>query len=138
MESWRRALACLPAENMSPSEQKQKEQYTAALEEAESVSNSKPRAVYFKAGEKDLPWDRAAAMKEDLQRRGENGDTSAFASSAWVILGAHAVCDAVVLHIYIDLTQFQRTSRRAWWPCEVSRRSPLQAHRVSPRWEVLR
>ncbi|EIN10949.1 hypothetical protein PUNSTDRAFT_133010 [Punctularia strigosozonata HHB-11173 SS5] len=89
IESWRRALASLPAENLSPSEQKQKEQYTAALKEAESFSNSTPRAVYFKAGGKDLPWDRAAAMKEDLRRRGENGDTSAFASSAWVILGAH-------------------------------------------------
>ncbi|EIN06649.1 hypothetical protein PUNSTDRAFT_127343 [Punctularia strigosozonata HHB-11173 SS5] len=88
--SWERALACLPTQGLSLVERKQKEQYTAGLRAAEAYAKAKLEPI--RAGPLQfgaMPWDRAAELKVELQKRAENGDASANRSSAWVICGAY-------------------------------------------------
>ncbi|KAH9891072.1 hypothetical protein C8Q73DRAFT_734877 [Cubamyces lactineus] len=81
---WKRALAVLPVENLSATEQKQKEQYTADLKIAiarqAASDRHKPAQVIVK--DADSPWNRAVPILQSLPTPPD------WSSSAWIILSA--------------------------------------------------
>lgn len=69
VEYWKKAIAALPAENLTAPERRQKEQYTmemkAALERAALMD--KNFIVMGPEYTGRLPWDRVKAMEADMQ-----------------------------------------------------------------------
>jgi hypothetical protein len=73
-EAWRRALAALPTEKLSPAEKKQRDQYSselavakAKLEVIEANSTQSEGLTIIRSWEKQkLPWERAIAILPDL------------------------------------------------------------------------
>ncbi|KAG1883857.1 hypothetical protein F4604DRAFT_1952768 [Suillus subluteus] len=86
-EAWQKALDALPKTNLSPAEQRQKDQYTAGLDAAQTRGKAPrdPRFVRFKAGDGNLPWQIATGMLPELRQAGP----AKFSSSAWVISSAY-------------------------------------------------
>ncbi|KAF9791984.1 hypothetical protein BJ322DRAFT_1215294 [Thelephora terrestris] len=90
-EAWRRALAALPTEKLSPAEKKQRDQYSselavakAKLEEIEANSTQSEGLTIIRSWEKQkLPWERAIAILPDLAA------SLTWSSSAWVIERAY-------------------------------------------------
>ena len=74
IDAWKRALAALPGEKLTPAEQKQRDQYSSELASAEAKSedlkaNPKPPEgirVYHSWQKEKMPWERAIAMLPDL------------------------------------------------------------------------
>ncbi|EJU05450.1 hypothetical protein DACRYDRAFT_103935 [Dacryopinax primogenitus] len=94
IESWEKAISCLPNENRSPAEEKQAKEYEDMLAKArralESVENhaknlGKDNVVNNSEGGK-MPWERATRFIEEVIAQG--GEDGQF-SSAWQILGAY-------------------------------------------------
>lgn len=83
--AWQKALDALPKSQLSPAEQKQKEQYGACLKAANVRRNQRivPLSVSEKAGR--FPWQIATDMLPELRRAGH----AKVSSSAWVIALAY-------------------------------------------------
>ncbi|KAG1770956.1 hypothetical protein EDD22DRAFT_976982 [Suillus occidentalis] len=83
--AWQKALDALPKTQLSPAEQKQKDQYTAALKAANGRRHQRivPLSVNEKAGK--FPWQIATDMLPGLRRAGH----AKISSSAWVIALAY-------------------------------------------------
>ncbi|KAI0757372.1 hypothetical protein C8Q80DRAFT_1282310 [Daedaleopsis nitida] len=85
VKSWQRAIAALPVENLTPTEEKLRTQYQeefAAAKATVADLTSNPRVVRGNVAATDtqqLPWNVALRLMPDLQR------TNTIASSAWVI-----------------------------------------------------
>ncbi|TDL21882.1 hypothetical protein BD410DRAFT_771211 [Rickenella mellea] len=92
VSAWKSALGSLPAQNLSSSELKQKDQYATALANAENVVREREGRVAQTlnyrdgtgAGRDKLPWVRAEKMLPELRLMGREG----FNSCAWVIVPA--------------------------------------------------
>ncbi|KAH9846628.1 hypothetical protein C2E23DRAFT_890715 [Lenzites betulinus] len=88
--SWKRAIAVLPVEHMTPAEQKQKDQYATELKGATARLERRAREipatdyVSTRAKSEHLPWDRAKEIIRDM------GPNKTWNSSAWAIAHAHA------------------------------------------------
>ncbi|TCD68815.1 hypothetical protein EIP91_009682 [Steccherinum ochraceum] len=86
IESWKKAIGCLPKENQTPAEMKQKEQYQSELATVERKlnrsENTRPQPTVVRQSEA-VPWKRAAAMVAELRSR-----PGQLTSSAFVILEA--------------------------------------------------
>ncbi|KAJ8488725.1 hypothetical protein ONZ51_g3369 [Trametes cubensis] len=80
---WKRALAVLPVENLTPAEQKQKEHYTAELKTAlaRKAASERHQPVQVIVKDADSPWNRAVPIIQSLPTPGWN-------SSAWIIVSA--------------------------------------------------
>ncbi|KAI0336225.1 hypothetical protein GY45DRAFT_1430362 [Cubamyces sp. BRFM 1775] len=80
---WKRALAVLPVENLSPAEQKQKEHYAAELKTAiaRRAASDRHKFTQVIVKDEDSPWNRAVPIINGLPTPGWN-------SSAWIIVSA--------------------------------------------------
>lgn len=89
-EAWQKALDALPKANLSPAEQRQKDQYSTCLNAAQARGKALEArelrlAPVSMADDGNLPWQIARAMLPELQQAGPKK----FTSSAWVILHAY-------------------------------------------------
>ncbi|KAG2126940.1 hypothetical protein DEU56DRAFT_821582 [Suillus clintonianus] len=86
-EAWQKALNALPKTNLSPAEQRQKDQYTAGMNAAQARSKvpRDPPLAHFKADNGKLPWQVATEMLPELRQ----GGLEKVSSSAWVIAYAY-------------------------------------------------
>ncbi|KAG2143156.1 hypothetical protein BD769DRAFT_1037172 [Suillus cothurnatus] len=86
-EAWQKALDALPKTNLTPAEQRQKDQYSAGLDAARTRGKAPrdPRLLRFKAGDGNLPWQIAKGMLPELRQ----GGPEKYSSSAWVISYAY-------------------------------------------------
>ncbi|TDL24542.1 hypothetical protein BD410DRAFT_838064 [Rickenella mellea] len=92
VDAWKRALSALPMEDRTPSDDKQKEQYSSGLAKAENfvrenfgrVADTYNIDDAFGAGRNKLPWVRAENMLSQLREKGPQG----LDSCAWVIAPA--------------------------------------------------
>lgn len=64
VDAWQKALDALPKENLTPSELKQRSQYTASLKAAK-----RPRVIRLGGNAGIAPWECAKAMKPELLQR---------------------------------------------------------------------
>ena len=77
VNSWKRAIAALPVENLTAAEKKQRQNYTAELAAAQAKlvdleANPKEPENIIKTNAADrLPWNRAAALIPGLQASGQ-------------------------------------------------------------------
>ncbi|KAI1798214.1 hypothetical protein LXA43DRAFT_1107045 [Ganoderma leucocontextum] len=89
VRAWKRAIAVLPVENLTPAQKKQRDNYTAELaalqaKVADLDANPKPPKNFTATGTpENLPWNRAMALIPGLQA------TRQWNSSAWVITKAY-------------------------------------------------
>ncbi|KII91505.1 hypothetical protein PLICRDRAFT_51648 [Plicaturopsis crispa FD-325 SS-3] len=87
-KSWQKALDCLPSDNLSPGELRQKEEFTAGLRSAQArgaaFDAQEFKGVVLTGEQGSHPWDVAKTMRPELERLGGQS----FVSSAWVILEA--------------------------------------------------
>ena len=73
IRAWKRAIAVLPVEDLTPAQKKQKDNYTAELAAAQAKleglrANPKPLRNFTATGTwESLPWSRAAALIPGLQ-----------------------------------------------------------------------
>lgn len=86
-EAWQKALDALPKTNLSPAEQRQKDQYSAGLNAAQTRGKTSKYRCSFPVNLDDgnLPWQIATKMLPELQKAG----LEKFSSSAWVISYAY-------------------------------------------------
>ncbi|KAG1893485.1 uncharacterized protein F5891DRAFT_1282054 [Suillus fuscotomentosus] len=89
-EAWQKALDALPKTNLSPAEQRQKDQYGAGLNAAQTPQTrgktSKNRCIAsVNLDDGNLPWKIATEMLPELRKAG----LDQFSSSAWVISYAY-------------------------------------------------
>ncbi|KIK36702.1 hypothetical protein CY34DRAFT_55520, partial [Suillus luteus UH-Slu-Lm8-n1] len=87
-EAWQKALDALPKTNLSPAEQRQKDQYSASLDAAQmrgKVQEDPHHLTLFQASDGKLPWQIATEMLPELRKAGP----AKFSSSAWVISAAY-------------------------------------------------
>lgn len=87
VEAWQKALDALPKTNLSPAEQRQKDQYGASLNAAQMRGKVQedPHLALFQASDGKLPWQIATEMLPELRKAGP----AKFSSSAWVISSAY-------------------------------------------------
>ncbi|KAG1733916.1 uncharacterized protein EDB91DRAFT_1148001 [Suillus paluster] len=86
-EAWQKALDALPKDNLTPAEQRQKDQYTVDLNAAQArikVVSELPLAR-FRASDGKLPWQVATEMLPEMRKAG----LKKVSSSAWVIAYAY-------------------------------------------------
>ena len=113
-ECWRQALATFPSENLTPTEQQQKQHCEYELETALNRVSLAEEAKLVPMGREFLgmmPWDRVKAMEAELQA-GLPGSAKSSVSrhtrtllsypdsrltQAWVMLRASKVCKTVDL-----------------------------------------
>ncbi|KAG2059298.1 hypothetical protein BDR06DRAFT_987265 [Suillus hirtellus] len=86
-EAWQKALDALPKADLSPAEQRQKDQYSAGLDAAKTrgKTTESPFVSRFKAEDANLPWKIATEMLPELRKAGPEK----YSSSAWVISYAY-------------------------------------------------
>ncbi|KAF9041929.1 TPR-like protein [Hymenopellis radicata] len=91
--SWQGAIDAMPTENLTPVQQRQREEYTERLAEAKlrlkikSSNIGGPDVRIYGDNEGGQPWDIAAEMVEGLRR------SRTARSSAWVVNGASKLFD---------------------------------------------
>ncbi|KAM5532752.1 hypothetical protein V8D89_013549 [Ganoderma adspersum] len=89
VRSWKRAVAALPVENLTPAQKKQRDNYASELAVVQAkvadleANPRKPKDVVTMNRPEQLPWNRAAALIPGLQA------TQQWNSSAWVISKAY-------------------------------------------------
>ncbi|KAL7285807.1 hypothetical protein ACG7TL_000916 [Trametes sanguinea] len=107
--AWRRALAVLPVENLNAAQQKQRDLYAGKL--AEAINNAERATVYVPAHvtlsirEEDKPWNRASKVLEALI------PTNTWNSSAWVMVSAFTVVEALTNAVIEDTRAFVLTDQ---------------------------
>lgn len=73
LRSWKRAVAALPVENLTPAQKKQRENYTSELAVVQAkvadleANPRKPKDAVTMNRPEQLPWNRAAALIPGLQ-----------------------------------------------------------------------
>ncbi|KAF8917242.1 hypothetical protein CPB85DRAFT_1431511 [Mucidula mucida] len=91
--SWQGALDAMPTENLTPVQQRQREEYTERLAEAQlrlrikSSNMGGPDIRRYRDNELGQPWDIAAGMVDGLRR------SRTARSSVWVVNGASKLFD---------------------------------------------
>ncbi|KAG2059304.1 hypothetical protein BDR06DRAFT_949330 [Suillus hirtellus] len=88
-EAWQKALNALPKTNLSPAEQRQKDQYGAGLNAAQTrgkTSNNRCLAP-INLDDGNLPWKIATKMLPELRKAAAGLEK--LSSSAWVISYAY-------------------------------------------------